>query len=134
MEPSKAVLKKLSFPHAGYQRDGVEQLVSLCLEHAARESSPDARRLVAQLLDLTRAHGGSAAAEPLGQAEPARGAPAIAACVAACRGILKVCREAPDLLPPAAPFPDAGAAARRGAARGAGGFPRLWLASLEADA
>ena len=100
MEPSKAVLKKLSFPHAGYQRDGVEQLVSLCLEHAARESSPDARRLVAQLLDLTRAHGGSAAAEPLGQAEPARGAPAIAACVAACRGILKVCREAPDLLPP----------------------------------
>ena len=93
------VQRKLSFPHAGYQRDGVEQLVSLCLEHSTRDSSPDTKRLVQQLLDTPRAAAvvGTSAAEA---AEAVRGAPAMAACVAACHGILTVCLKAPGVLPP----------------------------------
>ena len=85
---SDCVQKKLAQPHATHVRDGVRQVVALCLDHAAHNHSPDLKQHLRTLFQLL--HRLDAGAD-----KPVACA---VASTAACDGILRVSALAPDAL------------------------------------
>ena len=87
-DDDKSVEKKLAQPHATHVRDGVRQVVAICLDHAARDGSPDLKRHLRTLFHLLHR---------LGAGADKQVASAVAS-TAACDGILRVSALAPDAL------------------------------------